>query len=377
MRIVADENIPLLKPIFGDLGEIIAVPGRTMTREHLMGADLLLVRSVTPVNEGLLSGSSVKFVGTCTIGTDHLDTGYLEAQGIGYASAPGCNANGVVDYVLSVFAELRPNWLNLTVGVIGCGNVGGRLLKTLERLGVSCRGYDPFLCDESSELPLSSLGSVLDSDIVCCHAPLTKTGAYPTYHLVGDAELKRLRKGALLVSAGRGPVVDNLALKRLLKSGADLSVALDVWEPEPEIDKDLMGLIDIATPHIAGYSYDGRVMGTAMIYSAVMSFLERDCITPEALVRQYLPSVALEQLPSGGKQSLLNALIKSVYRACEDDDRFRKTLKLLQAGSEIGAAFDDLRKSYPMRRELASLGDSQNGLLGLELLVQAANLTDR
>ncbi|WP_027328849.1 4-phosphoerythronate dehydrogenase [Marinimicrobium agarilyticum] len=350
MRIVVDENIPLVEECFGDLGEIVRLPGREMTNEDLRGADALLVRSVTQVNAELLRSTPVRFVGTCTIGIDHLDTAYLENQGITWASAPGCNANSVVEYVYAALAHLNTDWAGKRVGIIGCGNVGGRLYRRLKAQGVECRVYDPFLSTE--QIPdLTSLTDVLGSDIVCMHTPLTRSGPHPSFHLVGAAQLRKLKPGAVLLNAGRGPVIDNQALLKHLESGADLKVVLDVWEPEPDISRPLLQRVALGSPHIAGYSYDGKMQGTFMIYEALCRHLGR---SPEKDLNALRPSVAdPERRWAGGEPwPAIQRLIPEVYDITEDDHQLRALAERAeQAQADFAKGFDRLRKEYPKRRE--------------------------
>ncbi|HBX54890.1 MAG TPA: 4-phosphoerythronate dehydrogenase, partial [Pseudomonas sp.] len=236
MRIVADENIPLLDEFFAGFGEICRLPGRAIDRAALSDAELLLVRSVTQVDRGLLDGSQVRFVGTCTIGTDHLDLDYLQHAGIGWASAPGCNARGVVDYVLGsllLLAEEQGAALPArTYGVVGAGQVGGRLVEVLRGLGWSVRVCDP-LRQAAEGGDFVSLEEVIaECDVISLHTPLERDGAHPSHHLFDAARLARLKPGAWLINASRGAVVDNAALREVLMRRADLRVVLDVWEGE-------------------------------------------------------------------------------------------------------------------------------------------------
>ncbi len=350
MRIIADENIPMVEEFFADLGEVVRLPGRSMTAEDLRGADALLVRSVTKVNQALLAESQVRFVGTCTIGVDHLDRDYLESAGITWASAPGCNANSVVEYVYAALAHLDIDWLEQRVGIIGCGNVGGLLHKRLRAQGVECHCYDPFL-DLEHDPDLTKLESVLDWDIVCLHTPYTTDGPHPTHHLIGKKELARLRPGALLLNGGRGPVVDNTALLEHLESGASLQVVLDVWEPEPEISRSLLQLVDLGSPHIAGYSYDGKVTGTEMIYQALCQHLGQE---PSKRLSEQLPALDNDQclIRANDPWLALRNAVEQVYAIAADDRRLRALAQRADAGEEsFGNGFDALRKHYPVRRE--------------------------
>jgi erythronate-4-phosphate dehydrogenase len=363
MKIIADENIPYVKEFFSSFGDVIPLPGRQLTQAQLGDAEILLVRSVTQVNKTLLEGSKIRFVGTCTIGIDHLDTEYLRANNIAYASAPGCNAGGVVQYVLNAVALLQPDWQTKSFGIVGCGNVGGRLCRALVALGVSCVAYDPMLRTREN-MPLASLDEVLACDVVCMHTPLTKTGLFPTFHMLNSVRLQQLKKGAILLNAGRGGAIDNHALLEHLNAGADLRVILDVWENEPEISLNLMDKVNLATPHIAGYSFEGKLKGSAMIQVALAKYLEMDeqnaKVISEKLVEQ------LSGKPLAIQAENVNQALVATCDLLADDQRTRQALKAAPAGLR-GKAFDDLRKFYPERREFSHFAINAESSLGSQL----------
>ena len=355
MHIVADENIPLLDEFLGGFGRLTRLPGRLIDQTSVADADVLLVRSVTPVSAEMLAGTPVRFVGTCTIGTDHLDLSGLAAAGIEVASAPGCNARGVVEYVLScllTFSERAASpWQDKVVGILGVGEVGGRLATTLQALGVATLLCDPPRA-ERGEQGFVGLDELIErSDVISCHVPLTKDGPHATYHLFDETRLAALRPGAWLINSSRGPVIDNTALNYVLAQRTDLLVALDVWEHEPLADPQLAGRCALATPHIAGYSLDGKLRGTAQIYQALCRFLE----LPANLV--------LEQLAprSGAGQWMFEAgtppdwalarALRLVYDVRDDDARFRAMLAAAKTEQASREGFDRLRKEYPLRRE--------------------------
>ena len=357
MRIVADENIPLLDEFFAGFGEIRRLPGRSIDAAAVADADLLLVRSVTQVDRALLDGSAVKFVGTCTIGTDHLDLDYFQQAGITWASAPGCNARGVVDYVLGsllVLAEQQGvDLARRTYGVVGAGQVGSRLLKVLRGLGWRVLVCDPpRQADEGGDFV--SLQQVLaECDVISLHTPLERLGEHPTYHLFDHARLAALKPGSWLINASRGAVVDNQALRELLPQRSDLQVVLDVWEGEPQADVELAALCRIATPHIAGYSLDGKLRGTAQIYQALCQHLG---VVPSVELQQLMPAAWLSELTidaSADPAWALASICRAVYDPRRDDADFRRSLQ----GDALTrrAAFDGLRKHYPMRREIDGL----------------------
>ncbi|MFW0890215.1 MAG: 4-phosphoerythronate dehydrogenase PdxB [Pseudomonas rhizophila] len=357
MLIVADENIPLLDAFFQGFGEIRRVPGRGIDRSMVEQADVLLVRSVTQVNRTLLEGSKVKFVGTCTIGTDHLDLDYFAEAGIRWASAPGCNARGVVDYVLGslmTLAEIEGADLKQrTFGVVGAGQVGGRLVEVLKGLGWTVKVCDPpRQATEGGDYV--SLEQIIEQcDVISLHTPLTRDGAQPTWHLFDEQRLRRLQPGTWLINAARGPVIDNTALREVLLEREDLQAVLDVWEHEPSVDADLADLCVIATPHIAGYSLDGRQRGTAQIYESLCAFLEQPVAVrlSDLLPRPWLGGITLDA--DTDPAWALAMLCRGVYDPRRDDADFRRSL--VGTVSDQRSAFDALRKHYPPRREIDSL----------------------
>ncbi len=363
MLIVADENIPLLDAFFQGFGEIRRVPGRSLDRATVEQADVLLVRSVTNVNRALLEGSKVRFVGTCTIGTDHLDLDYFKQTGIQWSSAPGCNARGVVDYVLGslqTLAEIEGADLNQrTYGIVGAGEVGGRLVKVLKGLG-----WNVLVCDPPRQIAEGgdyvSLAQIIEQcDVISLHTPLTKSGNGSTWHLFDRQRLEQLKPGTWLINASRGPVVDNAALREVLLEREDLQAVLDVWEGEPEVDVDLADLCVLATPHIAGYSLEGRQRGTAQIYQAFCAYLGQE---PSIHLSELLPALWLAEVHLNASTDpawALATLCRSVYDPRRDDADFRRSL--VGTVQEQRKAFDLLRKHYPERREIDGLSVRING----------------
>ncbi len=352
MKIVADENIPLVDEFFSRLGEVIRLPGRTMTAADVHSANALIVRSVTKVNKDLLGSSKVSFVGTCTIGVDHLDEDYFAHRNIAWSSAPGCNANSVVEYVYAALCHLDVNWLPVKFGIIGCGNVGGLLYKRLKAQGVNVRCYDPNLTLAQNP-DLTTLEDVLSCDVISMHTPLVVDGPFPSLHLLGRRELEQLTHGAVLINAGRGPVINNQALLEVLKFRTDLRVVLDVWEPEPDISLALLDKVVLGSPHIAGYSYDGKLNGTEMIYRALCKHLNRN---PDVSLDSLVPKLHNNELTVADEQlsifRIAQSLIKQVYDIEADDQRLREAACQPRSGERsMGEGFDVLRKQYPKRRE--------------------------
>ena len=355
MTILADENIPLVDAFFGGFGSVRRLSGRNIKRADLGDAEILLVRSVTQVNEALLAGSNVRFVGTCTIGTDHLDTAYLDRAGIAWSNAPGCNARGVVDYVLSSLWTLAERTgrdpAKRRYGIVGAGQVGGRLVKVLRDLGWSVRVCDPLRAAQESGDFVSLSEIIAECDVISLHTPLTREGEHATYHLLGEDHLQALRPDTWLINASRGPVIDNAALTRVLSARDDLRAVLDVWEHEPSVNLALMERCDIATPHIAGYSLEGKMRGTAQIYQSVCQFLN---VAPVVSLERLMPERLLQGIAFAAGSSIgqvLPTLCRAVYDPRRDDADLRRQL-LRGDEDERRLAFDALRKAYPVRREI-------------------------
>ncbi len=376
MRIVADENIPLVEEFFAELGSVVRVAGRDMHPEMLKDANLLLVRSVTEVNQSLLQGSSVEYVGSATIGADHIDLDYLGQNGIGFSNAPGCNADSVVDYVLSALlnlaAETGVSVEQRNIGIIGVGNVGRRLQQRLQAMGCTVLLNDPPRAEQDGAEDFHSLDQLIQQcDTFCLHTPLTKGGAYPSYHLFDDARLAKLRHGSWLINAGRGGAIDNNALSKQLQRRRDLQVVLDVWEDEPHINTGLAQKVRWGTPHIAGYSVEGRSRGTEMIYQSVCDYLKRPV---DQALSGLLPEPMLTSLElSKQADDVARRLANLVYDLREDHQRLAQMIDQSQQSgidNSLGQGFDLLRKTYPPRREFSSLeitGPGANGTVGRRL----------
>jgi erythronate-4-phosphate dehydrogenase len=347
MLIVADENIPFVQEAFKDFGTVRCYAGRSISKEVVADATILLVRSITQVNRELLEGSSVKFVATATIGTDHIDLNYLAQHSIGFASAPGSNATSVAQYVMAAILHccklLGRDYHTQTLGIIGVGNVGTRVFRHAMGLGMRCVLSDPPLQRKSNQAVFRPLKQLLrEADIVTLHVPLTTAGNEPTLKMVDSSFLGQLKPGTILINSSRGKVIEEQALK--VAASRLGGVVLDVWMNEPQPDPALVELTTIATPHIAGYSYDGKVMGTQMIYQAACAFFFKPV---ELDLMQQIQGEAAKFEASGVHDAVMQA-----YPIMEDDRRFREILAV--APAKRGAYFDRLRKEYPVRREFCN-----------------------
>jgi len=361
--ILADENIPFAREAFGTLGEVRLKHGRQIAHADLADVDLLVVRSITKVDAALVAGTRVQFVATATSGSDHADAADLERLGIAFHAALGCNANAVSEYMAAAWltlAKLRGETLaGRRVGVVGVGHVGSLVVKKARALGMEPVLNDPPKARETGCASYRPLEEVFDCDIVTCHTPLTFDGPDPTYRLIGEAFFDRLKPGAWFCNAGRGEVVHEAALHKALDEKCLDAVVLDVWDREPEIDGRLLARVDIGTPHIAGYSLEGKLNGTAMVYRAACAFLgvERSW-NAEAAIPPRAPGLplggfaegetALARLDRQGVAALAGT-VAAAYPILRDDEALRKTVGM--SAAERGRAFDLLRKTYPVRRE--------------------------
>jgi len=351
MRILADENIPYVRDAFSSLGEVTTVSGRAITPDLVRTADLLLVRSITPVNAALLDGSSVRFVATATIGEDHIDKTYLASRGIAFSSAPGSNANSVAQYLVAALLALAKRFdLDLgkmALGVVGVGNVGSRVARQASALGLRCVLNDPPLARATGNPKYRPINEVLSCDIVTLHVPLTREGEDRTYHLADEQFIRRLKPGAVLINTSRGAVAEGLAIRRALADAHLRACVLDVWEGEPSIDVDLLRDVFIGTPHIAGYSFDGKVNGTRQIYEAACRVLGVEATWD---VSPLLPAPECPEVHVDGTDpDALHKAVLAVYDIRNDDAAMRRLLDA--SPEERPKLFDRLRKEYPRRRE--------------------------
>lgn len=355
MRFVVDKNTPLIVDAFSTLGDVEAIDTSEFTRDRVKEADAVIVRSEVKVGPALLEGSKVRIVGTTTIGTDHLDEPWLRRQGIAYANAPGCNANSVCEYVLAALLVYgRKHGIQLkgrTIGIIGVGNVGSRIRNMAEAIGMIPLLNDPPLARASGDPIYRPIEEVLNADVITLHVPLTKSGPDATVHLIDKRRISALKKDALLMNTSRGPVVENTALRHALKERKIAGAVLDVWENEPNFDPDLLTLVDIGTPHIAGYSLDGKTNAVRMVYDAVCGMLK---VNPRwSLDQNKLPPPASKELTLSaywrGTDEELGELVRRCYDILQDDRALRGTM--MDPIDERGKRFQRLRTGYRVRRE--------------------------
>ncbi|CAH0526574.1 4-phosphoerythronate dehydrogenase [Vibrio hippocampi] len=353
MKIVVDEAMPYAIELFEQFGEVVAKPGRELTADDLIDVDAMMIRSITKVNESLLSKANrLKFVGTATAGMDHVDQALLQSKGIFFTAAPGCNKVGVAEYVISCMMVLAQQQgfsiFDKTVGIIGAGQVGSYLQQCLQGIGIKVLINDPPKQQQGDTRAFTPLDQLLkQADVITTHTPITKSGDYPTHHLISADVLEGLRSDQILINAARGPVVDNQALKQRLQMQDGFTAVLDVFEYEPQVDMELLPLLAFATPHIAGYGLEGKARGTTMIFNSFSQFIGSDKqANPDALLPiAPIPEVSLER---DWDEAVLHNLTQLVYDVRKDDAIFRRNI-------ESDNGFDNMRKHYWDRREYGAI----------------------
>ena len=347
MKVVVDDKIPFIRQALESLADdVVYKPGAAICRDGVRDADALIVRTRTHCNAGLLEGSRVTFLATATIGYDHLDTDYLERAGIAWTNCPGCNAGSVAQYVRSCLLLLEREkgccLSSATVGIVGAGHVGRAVAEAIRPLGVRILLNDPPLQEQLRQAGQPSGGfSALERlqeecDIISFHTPLVHGGPFPTFHLADEEFFGRLARKPLIINTSRGAVVDNRALCRALRSGQVSDAVIDTWENEPHIDADLLALAYIATPHIAGYSADGKVNATRMALTALCRHFGLPCT-----FRIDVPRLPQEAQPDKSLSWAEQAL--QLYNPHNDS-------RLLKAQPD---RFEWFREHYPLRRESA------------------------
>lgn len=338
--------------MFEPYAEVLYLPGRDTTAETVRDAGAIITRTRTICNRQLLEGSAVKVIASATIGFDHIDTDWAEANGIVWKNAPGCNSSSVMQYMASVLVTLaRKKGFRLegkTLGVVGVGNVGSKLAALARILGMELLLCDPPRARAEGPQGFVSLEELVrGSDIISCHVPLTREGEDRTFHLFDRTLIDSMGPGQYLVNSSRGPVVDNEALASALRTGRIGGAILDVWEREPEPDPELIALADIATPHIAGYSADGKANGTRESVRTVARVLGLPLVDWQP---RDLPDPAYGRLvfsiDSAGKtrEEILSEAILHTYDVTRDDRALRQNPEM----------FEKLRGDYPIRREFSA-----------------------
>jgi erythronate-4-phosphate dehydrogenase len=348
LSVVADQQILLVENTFSKFGDVQLVDGRSIDQQIIKNADILLVRSVTRVNESLLKNSKIKFVGSATSGIDHIDVDYLKKSNIHFSYALGSNARSVAEYVLSsLFVTSEQYDFSLkekTVGIIGCGQVGSRVKHFMKTLGVKCLLNDPLLAEQTSSHCYVELEEIMQADIITLHVPLTENCKFPTNKLVNKEFLSGLKSDVILVNTSRGEVIDEAELLAFKQANPDAILILDVWCNEPEIDINLLQQSFIATPHIAGYSYDGKLKATEMLFDALNVYTNKESLEA-GLGKSEQEIVAIDE------DDIQFSVLQS-YDVRSD------AIALLNLDSievdKRAEYFDSLRKNYPIRHEFTN-----------------------
>jgi len=373
LKFVVDRNIPLATEAFGSLGDVTLLATGEITGERVREADVLIVRSQTKVNRSLLNMSRVKFVGTTTIGIDHLDIDYLRSAGIAVASAPGCNSNSVKEYVAAalLFLSAERGWAlqGKSIGVVGVGNVGSKVVTAARALGMTVLRNDPPLARSTGDPQLVPLDDLMDCDVITLHVPLTRSGSDPTYHLFDEKRIGLMKRGAIFINTSRGAVVGTGALKHAITTNRLSHTVIDVWENEPGIDTGLLSIATLATPHIAGYSLEGKVNGVRMVRDAVcrsFGFTPAPWDPTPQLGTTGATAVTVPQASTPVETALHHA-VRQCYDIASDDADLRRMLTM--PSDDQARYFAQLRSGYRVRREFsyapvrlpenrASLGDT-------------------
>ena len=352
VKIVADDKIPFLKGVLEPFAEIKYLPGKDITKDEIIDTDALIIRTRTKCNAELLEATNVKFIATATIGIDHIDTDYCEKNNIKWVNAPGCNSSSVMQYVtsalLTVAEKEKFNLKEKTIGIVGVGNVGSKVQRMAEIIGMNVLLNDPPRARKEGGSQFVDMETIMEkSDIITFHVPLIKEGKDKTYHLANEKFFEKLKNNPFIINSSRGEVVKTLAIKNAIREGNVNSVVIDVWENEPNIDLELLDLVDFGTPHIAGYSADGKANGTAASVNKLNEFfhlgLQSDWY-PENIPIPPDGNEIYIDCDNMSEQEILFEAVSKTYSIAYDD----KILKISPATFEIQ------RGDYRLRREFDS-----------------------
>jgi erythronate-4-phosphate dehydrogenase len=346
MKIIADKNIPYLKGIAEQYGDVSYLDGSAFTRESIKNADTLIVRTVTRFDEAILRGTNVKLICSATIGYDHIDTEYCDTHGIDWHNAPGCNSGSVQQYIVSSLINIsRTKEFNLkdkTIGIVGVGNVGKKVAAACELLGMRVLLNDPPRQNSEQDNSFVSLEKIKDeADIITFHTPLIKDGEYKTYHLADEDFFSSLKKKPVIINSARGGIIDTKAIKEALRDNRISGAIVDCWENEPQPDPEYMNMADIATPHIAGYSADGKANATRMSLESIADFYGMSKV-PVAQIKVPEPANAVIDMTHFKESE--NPVFDAILQTYDPSSDFRR----LKASPET---FKQLRNNYPLRRE--------------------------
>jgi len=332
MKLMIDDAVWGYSEIFSEFGEVINLPGRQINYKSLLDCDVLIVRSRTKVNEELLKGTKIQFIGSTVAGLDHIDEAYLRENNITFASAQGCNANAVAEYVISAIANLSNDFdfklSGKTLGIIGVGNVGSRLDFKAKQLGLTTLLNDPPREINEGNNKFVTLNKALSADIVSFHTPLTFSGLHPTHNLLDSHNFNHINEDAIIINAARGGIINEM-IWETTQTKANI---IDCWENEPNINSNLQKSAYWATPHIAGHSIDAKFIGSFMVYKDLCKYIKK----PLNDDIEYLINPELRII----RENNLHDTLNSIYSFQADD-------KAIQDVSN----FEDYRRNYPERYE--------------------------
>lgn len=342
MKIVADKDIPFLKGVAEQYGDVSYVSGKDFSKEIIRDADTLIVRTVTRFGEEILKGSSVKLICSATIGYDHIDVNYCDTHGITWKNAPGCNSGSVMQYIVSALIVVSRkkgfDLKNKTIGIVGVGNVGKKVAKACEILGMKVLLNDPPRQEEENSDEFTDLETIKrEADIITFHTPLTKEGKYKTYHLGNGDFFNSLKKHPIVINSARGGIIETNAIKEALRNNTISGAIIDCWENEPDIDREYMEMVDLATPHIAGYSADGKANATRMSLENIAEFWKASTDP----IKSIMPPQPVDPVIDYNKFKKIEDIILNTY----DPQTDHKSLR------DNPEKFSSLRSSYPLRRE--------------------------
>lgn len=330
MKIIIEKNIPFIKGMLDNVAEVSYLAPDEINAAAMRDADALVTRTRTRCDASLLDGSKCRFIATATIGTDHIDLDYCRSHGITVKNAPGCNAPAVAQYVFAVIAKLRGLDTGFTLGVVGAGHVGSIIVDWAKGMGIKTLVCDPPRADAEGKDGFTDIEEIARKcDVITFHTPMTRDGKYPTFHLLDRNLVDKMERKPLIINSARGPVTDTQALLYGLHSGKIGCAAIDCWENEPGISPELLDLAAVATPHIAGYSREGKIRATRMSLDSLTSYLG-------------LPKVEMaEKVPEGAATGVTLASVASSYNPLDDTEALKSSPE----------SFEKLRNTYNYRDE--------------------------
>ncbi len=362
-RIIADSKIPFLRGALEPYAEMVCLPASQISREAIRDAEALIIRTRSRCDEELLAGTRVKFIATATIGHDHIDAAYCRKAGISWANAPGCNSGSVMQYVASALAHIagydQKSFTDYSIGVIGAGHVGSKVANLASALGMKVMINDPPRERSEGKQGFLALDDLLNqADIISMHMPLNYEGLDKSYHMADNSFFSRMKENSWFINTARGEVADTGALKSALTQKKLRGAVLDVWESEPDIDRGLLNTVNIGTPHIAGYSADGKAMGTAMAVRAISNFFQLglDNWFPEEIPKPIDPIINPKEKNPKAEDFICRAFMHT-YNIVSDSDKLKSNPK----------GFERFRDDYPPRREFHAYHINQQGLTAQEI----------